>query len=242
MNTADVLDAARRELGTVEKPAGSNRTRYGATYGMDGVAWCAMFVWWVFRQARALPLIPKTAYTPTFAQWFRDRRQWGSAPRPGAVVFFDFPGDGVNRISHVGIVEAVNADGSIVTIEGNTSAGTGGSQRDGGGVFRRTRRTGIVGYGYPGYTGAPAGAAPAASSALTRRMLIEGAVGNDVLALQQWFNTMFPAYSRIDLKPKRYGPQTIGVVREWQRRSGLLDDGVMGPKSWDEAARQGFRA
>lgn len=236
MTAADVLAVARRELGTVEKPANSNRTRYGATYGMDGQPWCAMFVWWVFRQARALPLIPKTAYTPTFAQWFKDRRQWGSVPRPGAVVFFDFPGDGVNRISHVGIVEAVNRDGSIVTIEGNTSAGTGGSQRDGGGVYRRTRRTGIVGYGYPAYTGAP----PSPSTA-ARPTLREGATGEPTGSLQAWLNRMFPSYSRIDLQPKRYGPQTVDVVREWQRRSGLVDDGVFGPASWAEAARQGFR-
>jgi hypothetical protein len=40
------------------------------------------------------PQIPKAAYTPTFAQWFRDRGRWGNVPRPGAVVFVDFPGDG----------------------------------------------------------------------------------------------------------------------------------------------------
>lgn len=151
VTAARVLDVARREIGTVESPPGSNRTKYGAAYGANGVAWCAQFVWWVFREAGLSSLIPKTAYTPTFAQWFKSRGQWGTAPRPGAVVFFDFPNDGVDRISHVGLVEAVNRDGSIVTIEGNTPAGTGGSQRDGGGVWRRTRKAGVVGYGYPAY-------------------------------------------------------------------------------------------
>lgn len=160
MTAARVLDVARRELGTVESPPGSNRTKYGAAYGMNGVAWCAIFVWWCFREAGLSSLIPKTAYTPTFADWFRARGTWGTAPRPGAVVFFDFPNDGVDRISHVGIVEAVNRDGTITTLEGNTSRGTSGSQRDGGGVWRRTRKTGITGYGYPRYPAA-APAAPA---------------------------------------------------------------------------------
>lgn len=212
MSATDVLNAARRELGTVEKPAGSNRTRYGATYGMDGVAWCAMFVWWVFRQARALPLIPKTAYTPTFAQWFKDRRQWGSAPRPGAVVFFDFPGDGVNRISHVGIVEAVNRDGSIVTIEGNTSPGTGGSQRDGGGVYRRTRRAGIVGYGYPDY-----------AAATSRPTLRRGARGDDVRAVQRAVKVTVDG---------DFGPATEAAVKRFQQARGLTADGVVGPATW----------
>ena len=150
---ADVLATARSQIGTVEQPAGSNRTPYGAAYGGDGDAWCAKFVWWVFRQSLASGLIPKASYTPTFAQWFRDHGQWGSAPRPGAVVFFDFPNDRVFRISHVGLVEAVNGDGSITTIEGNTTSGRGGLQRDGDGVWRRVRRVGIVGYGYPHYDG-----------------------------------------------------------------------------------------
>ena len=150
-SAADVLATARSQIGTVERPAGSNRTPYGAEYGGDGQAWCAKFVWWVFRKSLASSLIPKAAFTPTFARWFRDKGQGGNTPRPGAVVFFDFPNDRMHRISHVGLVEAVNSDGTITTIEGNTSSGLRGSQRDGDGVWRRRRRTGIVGYGYPAY-------------------------------------------------------------------------------------------
>ncbi len=40
---------------------------------------------------------------------------------------------------HTGIVEAVHSDGTVTCIEGNTSPGSGGSQRDGGGVARRRR-------------------------------------------------------------------------------------------------------
>ena len=152
---ADVLATARSQLGTVERPTGSNRTPYGAEYGNDGQPWCAKFVWWVFRRSLAASLIPKAAYTPTFAQWFRDHGKWGTTPRPGAVAFFDFPNDNLRRISHVGLVEAVKGDGTVTTIEGNTSSGQGGSQRDGDGVWRRARRTGIVGYGYPAYGSGP---------------------------------------------------------------------------------------
>lgn len=153
MSASRAVQVARSYIGTVERPPNSNRTKFGAAYGMDGHAWCAMFIWYVMREAGLAHLIPKTAYTPTFANWFKQRGQWGTVPRPGAIAFFDFPGDGVNRISHVAIVEAVNPDGSVTCIEGNTSPGTAGSQRDGGGVWRRCRRAGIVGYGYPAYSG-----------------------------------------------------------------------------------------
>ena len=118
MSTAGrVLDVARRELGTVEDSRG--RTKYGAAYGggLDGQAWCAMFAWWVFREAGAAHLIPKSAYTPTFWQWFAGRGQGDRAPRPGDLVFFDWP-DSVRRVQPFGIVEAVNPDGTITAIEG----------------------------------------------------------------------------------------------------------------------------
>ena len=149
-----VLKEAASQIGYTESPARSNRTKYGAWYGMDGQPWCAMFISWLFRDTLEA-IGGKFAYTPTGANWFKRNLRWSTTPKVGAIVFFDFP-DSVTRIQHVGIVEKVNADGSIVTIEGNTSSGSSGSQDNGGGVFRRTRKASIVGYGYPRYaTGVP---------------------------------------------------------------------------------------
>jgi surface antigen len=224
---ADVLAAARSQLGTVEKPPGSNCTRYGAAYGGNGQAWCAKFVWWVFRESHASGLIPKAAYTPTFAQWFRDHGRWGSTPRPGAVVFFDFPGDGVNRISHVGLVEAVNRDGTIQTIEGNTCSGRAGSQRDGDGVWRRTRRTGIAGFGYPAY-GTGGGTIHDRTHSedrgdLTRR--VQAAV--HVTVDGDWGPVTDRAVSLVRAAARG----SLGDVRATQRAVGTADDGDWGPVS-----------
>lgn len=38
------LALARKQIGTKERPFGSNRQKYGAWYGMNGVPWCAIFV------------------------------------------------------------------------------------------------------------------------------------------------------------------------------------------------------
>jgi hypothetical protein len=223
VSATPVLDVARRELGTVESPANSNRTKYGAAYGMNGVAWCAIFTWWCFREAGLSGLVPKTAYTPTLANWFKQRGRWGIHPRRGALVLFDFPNDGVNRISHVGIVEAVNSDGSIVTIEGNTSGGTSGSQRDGGGVWRRTRKTGIVGYGYPAYPAAPS----PGSSTVLRRGDKGVAVGKLQSTLKAWYPNTEPFRSlKVD---NDYGPATQQAVMAFQKRAGLAVDGIAGP-------------
>lgn len=151
---ARVLEVARAELGQHEDPFGSNRTKYGKWYGMNGVAWCNQFVTWVLHHAGAEE-IPKFAYTPASEQWFRDHGAWKGrdyTPKPGDLVWFNFPGDGVNRTSHIGIIEGNLADGRRATIEGNTN-GAGG--RTGGMVMRHNRSVagGIVGYGVITYQG-----------------------------------------------------------------------------------------
>jgi hypothetical protein len=151
MTTAEqVLNVARSQIGIVEDDNGCQK--YGQFYGMNCVAWCAEFIWWIFNQAGAGDLICKSAYTPTFYQWFVNRGQAGQQPRPGAVVFFGWQ-DGGDSIDHVGIVEAVPGDGSIVTIEGNTNSP---------GMVARQRRTPgwVQGYGYPAYSNAQPPAQP----------------------------------------------------------------------------------
>lgn len=45
------LAVAVTQIGTEESPFGSNRQKYGQWYGMNGVAWCAIFDSWCFDQA-----------------------------------------------------------------------------------------------------------------------------------------------------------------------------------------------
>jgi hypothetical protein len=72
-------------------------------------------------------------------------------PQLGYLAFMDFPHDGVDRISHIGIVVGLLDSKTCVTIEGNTS-GT-GDQRNGGMVMVKVRSYGegkeIVGFGIP---------------------------------------------------------------------------------------------
>lgn len=146
---ADVIARAERWLGFVETPV--NRTPFGAWFGMQGQPYCAMALsMWNYEAGLPIPAsTPKGyAYTPSGANWFQARNWWGTTPRKGAHVFFRFSGP---RIHHVGLVTSDDGVFPIQTIEANTSRGSAGSQRDGGGVWRRSRAAGIVGYGYPNY-------------------------------------------------------------------------------------------
>ena len=151
--TADqVVRVAASQIGYYDPPGGG-RSKFESWYGLSG-PWCAMFQSWCAAQVGALDIIPKHAYTPSGADWFRARGRWHNGiagARRGDLVYFNFP-DNLNRIQHVGIVESVNSDGSVNTIEGNTSSV---SQTNGGHVARKRRKAYIVGYGRPAYVAAP---------------------------------------------------------------------------------------
>jgi hypothetical protein len=85
------------------------------------------------------------------AHKFKETARWHDVPQLGDLCFMDFPHDGIDKISHVGIVAGI--DGKVITcIEGNTS-GNGGDQRNGGMVMIKQRTIGkeIVGFGRPKY-------------------------------------------------------------------------------------------
>lgn len=154
MTVERLLSTARKELGIKEQPADSNRVKYNtAYYGREvsggSYAWCAVFLWWCFREAGASELYyggGKTAYCPTLLSYHR--AQAVSDYRPGDVIFFNF--DGKKNAQHVGLCE--DWDGQyITTIDGNTGSG---SEANGGSVMRRKRdKTYIVGAYRPNYQG-----------------------------------------------------------------------------------------
>lgn len=137
----DVLRAAAAELGYTESPAGSNRTKFGAWYGLDGQPWCVMYVQWVFREAGAQELLPvRTASCSALLRGAQAAGLWITKDyRSGDVVLYDFSGR-KRTAEHCGIVETVSR-GSITAIEGNTGVG---NDANGGAVMRRVRVDSVI--------------------------------------------------------------------------------------------------
>ena len=153
------VEIAKAEIGTVEGPK-DNETKYGAFTKANFQPWCGSFVMWCANEAGVK--VPNTVYTPGGAAAFKKAGQWIDGdvadPEAGDVAYFDFPSDGVDRISHVGIVAVDNGDGTVWCIEGNTSSSEKGSQRNGGEVAKKLRAykknkknimVSIVGFGRP---------------------------------------------------------------------------------------------
>jgi hypothetical protein len=129
----ELVAVALKEIGTIDGPK-DNETKYGAFTKANFLPWCGSFVMWCANQV-ALK-IPNCVSTQAGTKAFLDKGQWQAAeeatPLPGDIVFFDFPGDGIDRISHVGIVVKDNGNGTITCVEGNTAADKKGNQRNGG--------------------------------------------------------------------------------------------------------------
>ena len=153
------LEVAKNEVGYIEGPK-NNETKYGAFSGHNFQPWCGSFVMWC--AAKVGLKIPNCVYTPAGVAGFQGKGQWSNAatskPKPGDIAFFDFPGG--DKVDHVGIVVKDNGDGTVTTVEGNTSPEKKpkASQANGGEVCIRTRaykqnRKGlaitIIGFGRP---------------------------------------------------------------------------------------------
>ena len=137
----NIVTIAMKELGTAENPAQSNLQRYGEWYGKNGVAWCAIFVSWVYAQAGIKwPKILETekgfAWCPTL-QIRAKQNDWVTlTPEPGDVVLYDWDGD--TKPDHVGIFKRwLKAGITFEAIEGNTSHG---NNSNGGIVMLRERK------------------------------------------------------------------------------------------------------
>jgi hypothetical protein len=156
---ARLIEVATAEVGTVEGPK-DNETKYGAFMKANFQPWCGSFVNWCANEAGVK--IPNTVFTPGGAAAFKKAGSWVDGdvadPESGDIAYFDFPSDGVDRISHVAIVVKDNGDGTVWCIEGNTSSNVKGSQRNGGEVCKKLRAykknpknvmVSIVGFGRP---------------------------------------------------------------------------------------------
>ena len=207
----DVLNVARNEIGY--KESSNNNNKYGAEYGMNNQPWCVMFIWWIFNHAGAGNLFyggNKVALCSTLYNHHNSLGQavgtTGSALRAGDIVFFDFSGR-KRDTNHVGIVESVQSSSTIITIEGNTSSGTAGSQANGDGVYRRTRSTRYISRAYrPAYeAGAVTPSAPAIDYRVER-----------IKSLQRALNARGYATGGVDgiIGSKTRYAMTHGVVRK----------------------------
>jgi len=148
MKSENIINIARAEIGYEENPKNSNNTKYGEWFGLNGVAWCGIFVSWCYDKANFI--LGKIGFSKGFAgcqtavQYFKDSNRITTNPQPGDIVFFDWNGDGI--YDHTGIFVRKINEKYFESIEGNTSLI---NQSNGGSVMLRKRKFAVAIFAHP---------------------------------------------------------------------------------------------
>lgn len=243
-----ILSQARKEIGTKENPAGSNKVKYNTWYygrEVSGSAypWCMAFVCWLFSHTKMAHLFfggKKTASCTTYMNWAvaeakKKNGQWITDVKKipvGAVVLFNWNNGRPKTVAqHVGICSAVWNGSRLGVIEGNTSVT---SNDNGGSVMERSRASSVILGAYmPPYDGAgtePSQPPAAPASPSVPPVLRKGAAGQDVRNLQGLLNDS--GAKPVLAVDGVFGQKTESAVAAYQLSKGVNVDGIVGPVTW----------
>lgn len=146
----DIVEIAKTQIGN------TSSSKYGGAK-----SWCAQFVVWCARQAGIGEDTIKTtgwACADDLGVPYYDRAN--HTPKSGDLVFFNWPST-TTTWDHVGIVEYVDSNGTVHTIEGNRTGSNGvaavrRATYSSNGYSEYSRLSSIRGYGVPNYKGGSA--------------------------------------------------------------------------------------
>ncbi len=152
MSLSKVIETARADLGYTESPPGSNMTKYGEAYGMNGVPWCVEALWFWFNEAGERMAFfggGRTASCSMLLRWYKEQGLTVHVEdvQKGDIVLLNFHGG--KDPEHCGLVVGFPVEEPygfvyVETIEGNTTPGYEGSQDNGGCVALKRRTPGKI--------------------------------------------------------------------------------------------------
>lgn len=202
-------------------------------------AWCATFVTAVFIKAGALDLIHPECGCESMINGMKTKGIWiedeNRTPNVGDIVFYDWQdpsstgaGDDRGSSDHVGIVESVSGN-SFVVIEGNYSTLHTCARR----TVKINQRY-IRGFATPKYDAIKTETKTETKTevkvdAITKptKNVKSGSTGNDVKWVQTKLNEN-GASLKVD---GIFGAATLNAVLAFQKKQGLVVDGIVGVKT-----------
>ena len=229
------------------KNAGYNNWNRFAPYSYDktkcgvyvnGVAWCDIFVDWVFIECFGYENALKLLYQPTkstgagckySANYYKAHNAFYRQPQVGDQAFFgDYGNEG-----HTGIVVAVSGN-IITTVEGNTSGGY-GVESNGDGVYIKRYNIStqyIPGFGRPNWGVVSSNVGnEEVTDAVSYPTIKLGSKGSDVKKAQQLLIAKGYSCGTAGADGD-FGAGTYNAVKKFQAANGLEADGIVGAKTW----------
>jgi surface antigen len=198
-----------------KEPYGSTN-KFNKWYGLYPCAWCAIFVYYVLSACGGKRLeegCSNKAYCPSIWAWAKAKGYARtSGPKKGDLVLYDWQKDGV--CDHIGFVICDNGNGTITTVEGNTSNTSNGN---GGCVQVRVRAKSLV----KGYVRLPYKEVPYPTTYLYKGVSSK----SEVKKLQKCLNKILKTKLSVD---GIYGSKTKKAVKRLQAKAHIKTDGIVG--------------
>lgn len=135
------LAVAQSQVGVRERTGrndGVAINKYNAAVGNPkGSPYCMAGQYWAFAQICTSICIMRTGHVRTFWNWAKRKGQRVHyTPRRGDFLCWGYA---TSASGHVERIREIGRAGWVKTVAFNTSSGAAGSQRDGGGVYNRSR-------------------------------------------------------------------------------------------------------
>lgn len=210
---------------------GNDYTTYCKDMGYNyRIEWCACFISWLAEKLDITDIIPvdmscnsQIAKFKALGVWHTDRNF-----QSGDIIYYDWDRLGDSRpADHVGIVEKVSNE-KLTVIEGNN--GSFPNDR----VRRReisSASTLIYGYARPKYP--VTGSANGSSVDISLPTIRKGDSGNAVKILQAFLVAYEYNIGKYGIDGE-FGFDTESAVRQFQKKSGIEVDGIVGKDTWAE--------
>jgi hypothetical protein len=147
------LDETRSHLGYRPRPGGISEFALRTGYKGETIPWSGSFIDCVARDAGVV--IPSCVYSSSGLSEFVLSRRAHTDPRPGDIVFYNFPTGAQFGMPHVGIVMACDEymqTGAFLAIEANVNPGLPKGHADRDGIYERVRyKDDVIMFGRPDF-------------------------------------------------------------------------------------------
>lgn len=260
----EIIELAEKQVGIKDNPIGScnnkfNTAYYGGKVDNPLLAWCVVFIWWLFKELNASAQFydgKKTASVPAVYSYYKQKGRLVETAEPGDLVFYDFNKNGTP--DHIGIVVEAKENGSVVAIEGNTSST---NQANGGTVQKKTRtKAQILAFARPEYKTESTSTTKKNTGKTGKTSFIEDVQAALGVSVTGKYNaktlaatvTISPYRNRthpvVKVLQKRYkelgydvgtidgiaGAKFAAATRAYQKNNGCVADGILtaGAKTW----------
>jgi hypothetical protein len=241
MTVERFLEEAKSHLGYKTRPSGLSDFGQRVGYSGHDIPWSGAFVDVVARDSGIF--VPACVYTPNALAEAVYSKRVKTDPRPGDIVFYNFPTLTGFGMPHVGIVSDTSrwkTEKIFLAIEAQVNSGLPKASKDKTGVFQRVRgKWDVVAFYRPNFKARPDRGAKntlTGTKTIKLRNIRPGKAHPEVKIVHQALSTFF---SLRQIPRDVFDPEMQKIFSRWQKAIGFTGEDASGIPNEPSLARLG---